>query len=181
MFDMLDVTPDCYLDIAHRTRIELSDLCSMIVNGWPDSTSETPLSVREYWDSRDLLSVTDGIVYKGMRIVIPPSLRNHMLKLIHKPHLGIVKCKHRAREDMYWPAMNTAKEVRNCSKCSMHPNKQSREQLKPTSPPEITYGEVGSGDRGVNLSTRTELLKTRNTGPNLNQQMRDIKEKQKFY
>lgn len=58
----------------------------MIVYGWPDSKSETPLSVREYWDSRDMLSVTDGIVYKGMRIVIPPSLRNHMLKLIHESH-----------------------------------------------------------------------------------------------
>ena len=32
-----------------------------------------------------------------------------------------------------------------------------------------------------NLPNGTELLKTQNTGPNLNQQMRDIKEKQKFY
>ena len=37
-----------------------------VVYGWPDSKSETPLSVREYWDSRDMLSVTDVIVYKGM-------------------------------------------------------------------------------------------------------------------
>ena len=26
MFEMLDVNPDCYLDIAHRTRVELSYL-----------------------------------------------------------------------------------------------------------------------------------------------------------
>ena len=99
----------------------------MIVYRWPDSKSETPLRFREYWDSRDMLSVTDGIVYNGMRIVIPPSLRNHMLKLIHQSHLGIVKCKHWARKVMYWPAMNTAidEEVRNCSKCVMYPNKQT--------------------------------------------------------
>jgi hypothetical protein len=52
------------------------------IHGWADTKSETPLSVREYWDSRNMLPVTDGIVYKGMRIVIPPSLRSHMLKLI---------------------------------------------------------------------------------------------------
>lgn len=145
MFNMLDVTPDRYLDIAHRTRLELSDLCSMIVNGWPDIKSETPLCVREYWNSRDLLSVTDGIVFKGMRIVIPPSLRSHMLKLIHESHLGIVKCKQRAREVLYWPAMNAAieEEVRNCPKCAMYQNKQSREPLVPTITPEIPYGEVG--------------------------------------
>ena len=51
MFDMLNVTPDRFLDIAHRTRVELSDLCNMIVNGWPDSKSETSLSVKDYWDS----------------------------------------------------------------------------------------------------------------------------------
>lgn len=88
--NMLDVTPDRYLDIAHRTRLELSDLCGMIVNRWPDIKSETPLCVREYWNSRDVLSVTDVIVFKGMRIVIPSSLRSHMLKLIHESHLGIV-------------------------------------------------------------------------------------------
>ena len=70
MLDKLDVTPDRYLDIAQSTSVELSDLCNMIVYGWPDSKSEAPVSVREYWDSRDMLSVTDGIVYKGMGIGI---------------------------------------------------------------------------------------------------------------
>lgn len=92
-----------------------------------------------------MLSVTDGIVCKGMKIVIPPSLRSHMLKLIHESHLGIVKCKHRAREVFYWPAMNTAieKVVMNCPNRAMYQNKQSPEPLVPTIIPEIHYGEVG--------------------------------------
>jgi hypothetical protein len=143
--NMLDVTPDRYSDIAHRTRLELSDLSRMIVHGWPDTKSETPLSVREYWDPRDLLSVTDGIVYIGMKIVIPPSLRSHMLKLIHESHSGIVKCKQRAREVMYWPTMNTTieEEIRNSSKCATYQHKQSYEPLKPTTTHEIPYDEVG--------------------------------------
>lgn len=41
--------------------------------------------------------------------------------------------------------MNAAieEEVRNCPKCAMYQNKQSREPLVPTITPEIPYGEVG--------------------------------------
>ena len=118
----------------------------MIVYRWPSQIASLkhPL-MSESTGTREILSVTDSIVYKGMRIVIPPSLLNHLLKLIHESHFGIFKCKHRAREVMYWPAMNTAikEEFRNFSKCAMYPNKQSREPLKPTSPPEIPFEEIG--------------------------------------
>ena len=145
MLDMLDVTPDRYSDIAQRTRTELADLLYIITNGWPELRSDTPPSVREYWDSRDTLSVIDGIIFKGMRIVIPPSLRDRMLKLIHQSHLGIVKCKQRGREVLFWPTMNAAieNEVRNCSKCAQYQNKQTHEPLKPTITPDLPYSEVG--------------------------------------
>ncbi|XP_061173599.1 uncharacterized protein LOC133182768 [Saccostrea echinata] len=40
--------------------------------------------------------------------------------------------------------MNTAieEEVRNCSKCAIYQNKQSRDPFKPTNTPDIPYGEV---------------------------------------
>ena len=47
------------------------------------------------------MSVVEDIVYKGSKIVIPKSLRKEMLKKIHAGHLGIEKCRKRAREVMY--------------------------------------------------------------------------------
>jgi hypothetical protein len=41
-------------------------------------------------------------MYKGLKLIIPENLRKEMLTLIHETHLGIVKCKIRAREFMYW-------------------------------------------------------------------------------
>ena len=38
--------------------------------------------------------------------MVPPSMRPAMLALIHGTHLGIVKCKQRAREALYWPGMS---------------------------------------------------------------------------
>ena len=51
----------------------------MVLAGWPDRRQEVPASLTPYWDSRGELAVSDGVIYKGMRIVVPPSLQQHML------------------------------------------------------------------------------------------------------
>lgn len=103
-------------DIRERTLYELQGLYTAIINGWPDTKNETPVSMQEYWTSRSELSVMDEIIFKGMRIVIQTTLRSHTLNLIHKSYLGIVKCKQRAREVIYWPGMNSQIEqlVKDC-------------------------------------------------------------------
>ena len=144
-FDLLSVSKERQEDIRERTLTELQGLYTVIVNGWPDTKHETPVSIRDFWTSRDELSVMDGVIFKGMRIVIPPTLRSHMLSLIHQSHLGIVKCKQRAREVMYWPGMNSQIEqlVKDCDKCATFQNKQSPESLRPTPVPDLPYAIVG--------------------------------------
>ncbi|XP_035989083.1 uncharacterized protein K02A2.6-like [Fundulus heteroclitus] len=81
-----------------------------------------------------------------MRIVIPPTMRQHMLKLIHQLHLGIVKSKQRAREVLYWLGMSAEIEevVKDCSKCAEFQNKLPRLPLKPTETPELPFELVAS-------------------------------------
>uniref|UniRef100_A0A2C9LZ88 Integrase zinc-binding domain-containing protein n=1 Tax=Biomphalaria glabrata TaxID=6526 RepID=A0A2C9LZ88_BIOGL len=76
---------------------------------------------------------------------MPPILRKYMLNLIHKSHLGIVKCKQRAREVMFWPGMNSDIEVtvRDCSRCAEHQNQNVSEPLMPTKKPDLPYSMVG--------------------------------------
>ena len=142
---MIFVSKEKYSEMQKLTQIELKTLYSVIVEGWPELRSDMPIETRQYWDSRDQLSVLDGIIYKGSRIVIPPSLRTDMLKLIHKSHLGMVKCKQRAREVMYWPNMNSdiEKTVRDCNHCAEYQNQQPAEPLKPTMTPDLPFSMVG--------------------------------------
>ena len=60
-------------------------------------------------------------------------------------HLGIAKCKQRAREVMYWPTMNSEIDqiVSNCSVCAEKQNQQPAEPLKPTPTPDLPYNMVG--------------------------------------
>ena len=105
-----------------------------IINGWLLNHQEVvPLDLREYWDARDCLALLDSIVYKGMRIVVPPSLVAHMLQLIGSSHMDIFNCKSRAREVLYWPGMSADIEtvVKDCEKRATYQKKLPKEPLIP--------------------------------------------------
>ena len=100
----------------------------------------------QYWQYRDELAVYDGIVYKGLRIVVPPSVRSDMLKQIHESHLGINKCKQRARETLFWPGMSQQVQnmVEDCPTCNTYQNQQHKEPMKASKIPDLPWSEVGS-------------------------------------
>ena len=77
-------------------------------------------------------------------MVVPPSLREHMLSIIHSSHLGIIKCKQHALEVLYWPTMNQQIEeaVKNCTTCADYQNKLPPEPLIPTQIPNLPFNQV---------------------------------------
>ena len=58
----------------------------------------------------------DGIILKGTRIVIPAKKLEAVLKLIHKGHLGMNKCKLCMKINVYWSVLNDQLEkmILNC-------------------------------------------------------------------
>ena len=144
--DFLSISKDKYTELQEHTQRGLNQLQTIILNGWPNVRQEVPASLRPYWDSRSELVVCDGIIYKGMRIVVPPSLRRQMLSLVHESHLGMIKCKQLAREVLYWPAMNSDIEetVKNRTKCADFQRKQPSEPLIPTETPGLPFMMVGT-------------------------------------
>jgi hypothetical protein len=51
--------------------------------------------------------------------MIPSSMRLDILSKIHSGHLGITKCRERARTSVWWPGMSKQIDdlVRNCHEC----------------------------------------------------------------
>ena len=68
---------------------------------------------------RDELTVQNGLIFRGQRIVVPRRLRSEMKKRIHSSHLGAESCLRRARESLFWPEMSAEiKEmVASCETC----------------------------------------------------------------
>ena len=78
----------------------------MIIKGWPEMRDDCPQNLRNFWTYRDELSILNGLVLKGVRIVIPEQCRAKVLEKLHEGHFGIDRTKLRARDTVYWLEIN---------------------------------------------------------------------------
>lgn len=79
----------------------LSVVRELLLKGW--SQCDSPDFV-PYQRRHTELSVQDGLVLWGNRVVIPLSGRAAVLSLLHEGHLGICRMKQLARSFVWWPA-----------------------------------------------------------------------------
>lgn len=116
---------------------ELSRLHRFIMEGWPKEVSE---ELKVYYKKREELSVEQGCVLWGTRVVVPTKLRTAVLKEIHSGHPGIVKMKTIARQYVWWPHvdMDVEKTCKQCDRCQLE---QRMPRLVPLHPWEFP-GEV---------------------------------------
>ena len=84
-----------------------TQLSAVIRAGWPSSKQDVTKESLPFWNYHDVLSLSDSIVFKGERVVIPKKMQQEMLKHIHGSHFGIKKCKCRARDVLFWPEMTS--------------------------------------------------------------------------
>ena len=91
------------------------EICQKVIlhcqDGWPDK-SLVKGELKQFFHVASELSVEDGLLLRGNRIVIPMALRAPVLNRLHEGHLGIYKCRDRARESVWWPGLNRELEVK---------------------------------------------------------------------
>ena len=99
----LNATPTRINQIKEETAKDevLLSLRAVITQGWPDTRSECPPHLHAYWNYRDELTVADGIILKGTRILVPKSLHADVLQQLHYAHQGAEKCKLRAKGSVF--------------------------------------------------------------------------------
>ena len=105
----------------------------IIHHGWPKTVKEVPQEIQKYWTFQEELTIEDGLILKGTRIVIPEGMREGILKQIHEGHLGFNKCQMRAKETVYWPGLNDQLEklILNCQLCLKY-SKSKNKSVPPT-------------------------------------------------
>ena len=110
----------------------MSELRTVILNGWPETRAEVPESLKPYFDVRDELTVQGNIVFKGQRLVVPRSMRNELMEVVHSSHIGIEGCLRRARDSIYWPRLNEQlkDKISKCDVCLAHRPSQPKEPLQ---------------------------------------------------
>ena len=121
-------------------------LKDVILHGWPESKVKVHTLLTPYFSSKDELSLQDGFIFKGERVVIPESLRSIMKEKIHSSHLGIEGCLRRARECIYWPNMTSdmRQYISSCETCRKYETSQGKETLMSHEVPDRMWQKVGT-------------------------------------
>ena len=124
---------------------DLRDLKTVIRHGWPLRKEDLPIKVRDYFPFRDELTLQNGLILKGERLVVPTLLREEMTEKLHSSHIGIQGCLRRARETLHWPGMNKKVEdyIARCSTCNSYQSEQAKEPMISQHIPTRPWEKVG--------------------------------------
>jgi transposase InsO family protein len=142
----VSMSPERQAEMEKATESELCELMYLIENGWPEEKSEVSVEARSFFHIRDELTVEDSLVYRGNRLVVPLSLRRYVLQSAHEGHLGMNRCKQRAREACFWPGMNAELEtlLQNCAVCQTSQSALPKQKMVLREVPEMPWQNIGS-------------------------------------
>ena len=68
-------------------------------------------ALKPYKHLKEELTIVDGLVLRGDRLVIPEKLQQTVVDIVHSSHQGIVKTKALLRETLWFPGMDRKVEL----------------------------------------------------------------------
>jgi hypothetical protein len=139
----LDHAPVRVAEVRRETQKDpvLSKVKSCILQGWPKQVED---GLRPYFDRRSELTVEDGCVLWGSRVVVPQPGRELVLKELHQAHPGMSKMKGLARSYVWWPDMdkNIEVHVQNCEVCLSNQKMPEQAPLHPWEMPTKSWSRI---------------------------------------
>ncbi|XP_011883701.1 PREDICTED: uncharacterized protein K02A2.6-like, partial [Vollenhovia emeryi] len=116
--EMLPVTLKEIRTATARDKV-LSKVLSFISSKWPNSIGKEDEDLHSYFRKREELTIQQGVIMWGIRVVIPYTLQKKLLQSLHETHTGIVKMKGLARQYIWWPNMDKEIEdiAKSCTSC----------------------------------------------------------------
>ena len=143
LFRTLESTPVGAKQIRQWTDVDpvLLRVRRYLLSGWVDS-KEPEL---QPYQSRSLeLSIQDGCVLWGSRIIVPQKGREAVISLLHEGHPGVTRMKRLARLYVWWPRINKDLEfaVKTCGNCQEHQKAPSQAPMHPWEWPDRPWTRI---------------------------------------
>lgn len=97
--------------------------------GWPDGEMHEDL--KPYKHRHLELSLENGCILWGSRVIIPKTLQNEILTMLHDTHVGSSRMKSLARSWFWWPHLDAdiEKFVKLCGTCAKHSKQPAKAML----------------------------------------------------
>jgi transposase InsO family protein len=134
------------LRLATASDSHMQKLARLIKYGWPPHRKSIEPEMWPYSTFREELTVDDGIIMKGEKVVVPQALRAEYTTQVHKGHPGAEATKRRARDIMYWPQMaqDIDSIVTSCKVCNSVKKHQQKEPMQMHPVPELPWSSLAA-------------------------------------
>ena len=143
LFRTLGSTPVRATQIRQWTDTDpvLSRVHRNLLGGWVKLNDP---DLQPYQSRASELSVQDGCVLWGSRVVIPQRGRKAVIDLLHEQHPGITRMKRLARGYVWWPGMDKELEsaVTTCVECQEHQKSPAKAPMHPWEWPERPWARI---------------------------------------
>ncbi len=109
----------------------LSQILTFVLTGWPSECHKEDW--KPYFRLKAELTVLDGCLLWGNRVIIPRKGEDAALTELHAGHQGITRMKSLARSYMWWSGMDAKieREVQGCSPCQSVRHMPAKAPLHP--------------------------------------------------
>lgn len=128
-------------------------------------SAKIPLEYKRTWEQ---LSVIDGLLHKGSKLVLPngelypgtDSIRQRAVHIAHEGHPGIAATKQHLRGRLWFPGMDKAVEdkVSSCIPCQASTEVKHRDPLVPSIPPETPWQKLAADHWGPTVDGKYLLV-----------------------
>ena len=97
-----------------------------------------------YYQWRNELTVLDGCLHWGRRVIVPQKLQKMLLAELHDNHIGMSRMKALARSYIWWPNLNTDIEetCRKCNECLLSSDNPETAPLHPWLVPQQPWERI---------------------------------------
>lgn len=117
----VNALPLSFRVVAQGTQSDplLRKVFQYVRDGWPQ-TQLIESELKRFQTRRESLSLVDGCILFGERLVIPSQYRKQCLKQLHLGHPGISRMKALSRSYVYWPSLDEEVQayVKACPHCA---------------------------------------------------------------
>jgi hypothetical protein len=100
--ERLPVTSDVIQRESSRDNV-LARMHDHVANGWKDT--DTYGMLKPLYSPRKEITLYQGCLLWGIRVIVPIKLRKQILNMLHESHTGVVRIKAFAQSSVWWPGI----------------------------------------------------------------------------
>ena len=145
LMENIDASPLSTTHIRNWTRRDpvLAKILQFVEGGWPPH-HKVEEDLKPYTTRSAELSVQDGCLMWGSRVIVPQKGRKRVLQCLHEGHPGMARMKSLARGFAWWPRMDSdiEIEVKGCHNCQQNQPMPPKSELHPWKWPERPWSRL---------------------------------------